>query len=79
MATGRIRVTATNKPGVLADLCSAIAESNANIIGIQTGDRSIDFMDLLFDIEVADLKHLTLILTTLRSFSIVDNVERIRN
>ncbi len=78
MATGRVKVVATNQPGVLAQLCSAIADSGANITGVKTGERSIDFMELLFDIEVADLKHLTLILSSLRSFSAVDRVERIR-
>lgn len=79
MALGRIRVTADNRPGVMAQLCSAIAESGGNIIAVQSGERSIDFTDLLFDIEVADLKHLALILTTLRALSAVDRAERIRN
>ena len=79
MALGRIKVTADNRPGVMAQLCSAIAESGGNIIAVQSGERSIDFTDLLFDIEVADLKHLALILTTLRALSAVDRAERIRN
>ena len=57
----------------------AIAESGSNIMGVNSGERSIDFMDLLFDIEVADLKHLALILASLRSLSAVDRAERIRN
>ena len=78
MAMGRIKVTAINRPGVMAQLCSAIAESGGNILSVQSGERSIDFTDLMFDIEVADLKHLTLILATLRALSAVDRVERIR-
>ncbi|MAI89677.1 MAG: bifunctional (p)ppGpp synthetase/guanosine-3',5'-bis(diphosphate) 3'-pyrophosphohydrolase [Hyphomonadaceae bacterium TMED5] len=79
MALGRIKVTAHNRPGVMAELCTAIAESGSNIMGVNSGERSIDFMDLLFDIEVADLKHLALILASLRSLSAVDRAERIRN
>ena len=78
MALGRIRVTATNRAGVLAELCGAIAQSGGNIVSVRSGERSIDFTDLMFDIEVADLKHLTLILVTLRSLSAVDRVERTR-
>ncbi|MAP93400.1 MAG: bifunctional (p)ppGpp synthetase/guanosine-3',5'-bis(diphosphate) 3'-pyrophosphohydrolase [Ponticaulis sp.] len=79
MALGRVRVTANNRAGVMAQLCSAIAESGGNIMTVQSGERSIDFTDLLFDIEVADLKHLTLIMTTLRALAAVDRVERIRD
>lgn len=78
MATGRVKVTATNRPGVLAQLCQAIADNGANITGVRTGERSIDFTELMFNIEVADLKHLTLILSSLRAFNFVDRVERIR-
>jgi len=78
MALGRICVTANNRAGVMAQLCTAIAESGGNIITVKSGERSIDFTDLMFDIEVADLKHLTLILATLRALSAVDKVERIR-
>jgi GTP diphosphokinase / guanosine-3',5'-bis(diphosphate) 3'-diphosphatase len=78
MATGRVKVVATNRPGVLAQLCQAIADNGANITGVRTGERSIDFTELMFDIEVADLKHLTMILSSLRAFSFVDRVERIR-
>lgn len=79
MALGRIKVTAHNRPGVLAELCDVIAKSGSNIMGVNSGERSIDFMDLLFDIEVADLKHLSLILASLRSLTAVDRAERIRN
>lgn len=78
MAMGRVKVTAINRPGVLAQLCTSIADSGGNIISVQSGERSIDFTDLMFDIEVADLKHLTLMLATLRALSAVDRVERIR-
>ena len=78
MATGRVKVTAINRPGVMAQLCTAIADAGANITSVKTGERSIDFTELMFDIEVADIKHLTLILSSLRAFNFVDQVERIR-
>ena len=78
VALGRVKVTAYHKPGVLAQLCTAIADCQGNITGLQTGDRSVDFIDLLFDIEVRDIRHLTQIITTLDAFAVVDHAERIR-
>jgi len=78
LATGRITVNAANQRGVLAKLCQAVANANGNITGLQTGERRTDFIDLVFDIEVEDLKRLTEILTALRSMSVVDSAERFR-
>ena len=76
VATARIRINASNQKGVLAKLCSAVAESNGNIVGISTGTRQPDFIELLMDIEVEDLKRLTQILAALRSLAVVDRAVR---
>ncbi len=76
VAVGRIRVTAANKQGVLATLCAAVAQANGNISRVETDARGADFIDLLFDIEVEDLKRLTQILAALRSLSVVDKAVR---
>lgn len=76
VAVGRIRVTAMNRQGVLATLCAAVAQANGNISRVETDQRGGDFIDLLFDIEVEDLKRLTQILAALRSMSVVDRAER---
>lgn len=73
----RIKVTAANNKGVLATLCSAVAQADGNIIGVKTGDRAPDFIDLVFDIEVADVKHHHNILAAFRSLAVVDKTERI--
>ena len=78
LATGRITVSAANQRGVLAKLCQAVANANGNITGLKTGEREADFIDLVFEIEVEDLKRLTEILTALRSMSVVDRAERFR-
>ena len=78
LATGRITVHAANRRGVLAMLCQAVANANGNITGLKTGERREDFIDLVFEIEVEDLKRLTEILTALRSMSVVDSAERYR-
>lgn len=76
VAVGRVRVNAANQRGVLAKLCSAVAESNGNIIGIATVSRHQDFIELTMDIEVEDLRRLTQILAALRSLAVVDRAIR---
>ena len=56
LATGRIKVTAAHRRGVLATLCQAVANANGNITGLKTGERRDNYIDLVFEIEVEDLK-----------------------
>ncbi|MEO0882272.1 MAG: bifunctional (p)ppGpp synthetase/guanosine-3',5'-bis(diphosphate) 3'-pyrophosphohydrolase [Pseudomonadota bacterium] len=77
VAVGRVHVTAANRKGVMATVCSAVAEANANITRIDTGERRGDFIDLFLDIEVEDLKRLTQILAALRSLAVIDSAERL--
>ncbi len=77
-AHGRIVVSASNKRGVLAKLCGMVADGGGNIIGVQTTGQDIDFIDLLFDIEVEDLRHLSRLLASLQAMSVVDSAERMR-
>jgi guanosine-3',5'-bis(diphosphate) 3'-pyrophosphohydrolase len=76
VAVARIRVNAANQRGVLAKLCSAVAESNGNIIGISTAARHPDFIELIMDIELEDLRRLAQILAALRSLAVVDRAVR---
>ncbi len=76
IAIARIRVTAANRRGVLAELCATVAQSNGNIVAIRTDKRSADYIDLLMDIEVEDLKRLTQILAALRALATVDRAVR---
>ncbi len=76
VGVGRIRVRAANQKGVLATLCTAVAQSHGNIVSVATGKRDPSFLELVFDIEVEDLKRLTHILAALRSLAVVDRAER---
>ena len=76
MAVGRIRINAANERGVLAKLCAAVAQAQGNIVSISTADRQKDFIDLVMEIEVEDLKRLTQILAALRSLAVVDRAVR---
>ncbi len=77
VAVGRILVSAINKKGVLATLCSAVSQANGNITRVATGERNEQIIDLTFDIEVEDSRRLTQILAALRTLAVVDRAERL--
>lgn len=76
VAIARIRVRAANQKGVLAMLCTAVAQANGNIVAVATGTRAPDYIDLLFDIEVEDSRRVAQILAALRSLAVVDSASR---
>lgn len=78
LATGRIIATVENKRGVLAELCRIIAENEGDILNLRLAKRTIDFFDMIFDIEVADAKHLTNILAAMRASKSVKEAERVK-
>jgi guanosine-3',5'-bis(diphosphate) 3'-pyrophosphohydrolase len=78
LAVGRILATVENKRGVLAELCSIIAENEGDIINLRLAKRTVDFFDMIFDIEVADAKHLTNILAAMRTSRAVKEVDRVK-
>src|SRR6202011_551355 len=63
----RISVQSVNEPGTLAQIAQVIAEHDGNIDNIRMSRRSPDFTELLIDLEVWDLKHLTSIIAQLRA------------
>jgi len=78
LATGRIIATVENKRGVLAELCQIIAENEGDILNLRLAKRTVDFFDMIFDVEVADAKHLTNILAAMRTSKAVKEVERVK-
>jgi GTP pyrophosphokinase/guanosine-3',5'-bis(diphosphate) 3'-pyrophosphohydrolase len=78
LAVGRIEATVENSRGVLANLCMIIAENQGDILNVRTKRRSQDFFDIVFDIEVADAKHLSNILAAMRASKAVREAERVR-
>ncbi len=73
----RITVQSVNEPGSLAQIAQVIAEHDGNIDNIRMTRRAPDFTDVLIDLEVYDLKHLTAILAQLRAKSTVAKAERV--
>lgn len=76
-AIGRISVNAADHKGVLAQQCSVVAQAGGNIRGVATHAHEPGFMELIFDIEVEDLRHLEQIKAALRALAVVERVERL--
>ena len=75
---GRIVAVMSNVPGSLNALTEVIARADGNIINLQNTDRSPDFFEFVVDVEVADVRQLTDIVTALRANPAFFQVERAR-
>ncbi len=75
---GRLSVTLTNEPGSLGSLTTIIGKNQGNITNLKFTNRSADFFDMLIDIEVASVRHLTNIVAALRAAPVINSVERAR-
>ena len=76
--TGRINVTIANEPGNLGSLTTTIGKQGGNISNLKITNRSTDFFEIMVDIEVADVKHLSNIIAALRATPVINSVERAR-
>lgn len=74
--TGRLKVSVSNEPASLATITNVIARENGNISNFKIINRSMDFFEILIDIEVRDVRHLGNIIANLRSKEVVQSVER---
>jgi len=75
---GRIQVVIANEPGSLGTLSTVIGKSEGNISNLRITSRSVDFFELLIDVEVKDVRHLTNIIAALRAMPVINSVERAR-
>ena len=73
---GRLKVMLTNEPGSLGEFSNVVARYNGNISNLNIVNRTISYFELLVDIEVKDLKHLTDIIAALRASKVVSYVSR---
>jgi guanosine-3',5'-bis(diphosphate) 3'-pyrophosphohydrolase len=75
---GRISVMLGNEPGSLASLTAVIGKNHGNITNLKITNRSADFFEILVDIEVQDVKHLSNLIAALRATPVINSVERAR-
>ncbi|WP_086644880.1 bifunctional (p)ppGpp synthetase/guanosine-3',5'-bis(diphosphate) 3'-pyrophosphohydrolase [Acetobacter sp. DsW_063] len=76
---GRVTVIAANEPQVLATVTNAVSKQDGAIVNLKIVNRQLDFMEILVDVEVRDLKHLSGLIGGLRSATGISQVERARS
>ncbi|MDD3181524.1 MAG: bifunctional (p)ppGpp synthetase/guanosine-3',5'-bis(diphosphate) 3'-pyrophosphohydrolase [Alphaproteobacteria bacterium] len=76
---GRLTIVVTNQPNSLGALTTIIGKGNANILNLKIINRSLDFFDILVDVEVKDTKHLMNVIAALRSNSAIISVDRAKS
>ncbi len=77
--TGRLHLVVANEPGSLGSLSTIIGKNHGNISNLKITNRSLDFFEMLVDVEVQDVKHLSNIIAALRATPVITSVERARN
>jgi GTP diphosphokinase / guanosine-3',5'-bis(diphosphate) 3'-diphosphatase len=75
----RLTVSVVNEPGTLAEIARIIGDSDGNIDNIIMTSKSPDFREMLIDVEVWDLKHLSAIISDLRAKPLVSDVRRVND
>jgi GTP pyrophosphokinase len=76
---GRVNLVVANEAGSLGNLSMVIAKNQGNISNLKITNRNPDFFEMMVDIEVRDVKHLTNIMAALRATPAINSVERARN
>lgn len=76
---GRVSVIAANESSVLATLTNTASKHHGSVVNLRIVNRQLDFMEVLVDLEVRDLRHLSTMIAALRAASGVMQVERARN
>ena len=76
MHVGRITTVLNNAPGSLNALTEVVARSDGNISNLKITHRSLDFFEIIVDVEVSNVKHLTHIIAALRADPAIYKVER---
>ena len=74
--TARISVIAANETGALADISNAIAKQEGAIANLKIVNRQQDFMEVLVDVDVRDIGHLSKVIVGLRGLKTIKGVER---
>ncbi len=78
MHTGRISIIAANETGTLAALTNAISKQDGSVTNLKIVNRQQEFFEILVDVEVRDLRHLSTVIAGLRAAEGVTQVERAR-
>jgi len=73
---GRLTVVLINTPNGFGALTTVIGKNGGNITNLKIINRSPEFFDILVDVEVKNVSHLTDIVAALRANGTINSVER---
>lgn len=73
---GRLTVVLINTPNGFGALTTVIGKNGGNITNLKIINRSPEFFDILVDVEVKNVSHLTDIVAALRANGAINSVER---
>ena len=76
--TTRLLVVLSNRAGSLGTLSTVIGKNMGNISNLKITSRARDFFNILVDVEVKNVKHLSEITVALRAMPTINSVSRIR-
>ncbi len=76
MMVGRLDIVLVNAPHSFGGVTTVIGKNNGNITNMKITNRTPEFFDILVDVEVKDLDHLTNIIAALRANKAVNSVDR---
>ena len=71
---GRLKIILNNEPGTLATLSNVIAKHYGNIANLNIVNRTSSFFELIVDVEVKDLRHLSNVIAALKATGDVSSV-----
>ena len=74
---GRLKAVISHETAALASVANVIAKDMGNINNLKITNRSPDFFEILVDIEVKNVRHLSNIIASLRAKDVVQAVERL--
>ena len=74
--TARIKVMISNEPGALGELSNLIARHNANITNLNIVYRTISYFEILVDLDVKNIDHLSDIISGLKASKVISFVSR---
>jgi len=72
-----LRVEVDNRPGALAQVAAAIAESDSNIDSVEYRERDVNLSIMQFGIEVRSVEHLAEVVRRVRRLQVVHVVRRL--
>ncbi|MGL4489506.1 MAG: RelA/SpoT family protein [Rhizobiaceae bacterium] len=73
----RVSITALNEPGSLSEIAQVISLNEANIHKLEMTNTRPDFTEMIFELEVWDLKHLNRLISQIKEKSCVSAALRI--